>query len=796
MAFNSPTKRADITGLGDDPVWHPYIGVSPEGLSERLARRFSAATRPKDQGPRRIVPNADTAPALLLATSITSKHPAGQANLSESAPASLVQFRNPFGPSVTSQQQPELLLPPEKVHPQASSSDDADTRRPATSTDSTDFDGFHNGSLLYPKRRAVSTPFPPLAKSTGTILTSSRVHDRRNITDSNIFRRPPTAPQAGIPSVTSDLIGPRRKAFSSFSQDYKVDMSHLQNIGSRPFTSDTVPLSRLQGTLRQRPKRHSIAASDPASTVIGSDDTHIFTSGEEDETEFLSDTAFDSIRTHVTTSSNSGLYTPRIQTIFDKDFPSSTAEKSSSISVLKPRGSLVSPTLGKCHCESDVDTTSIPISAPVPDEASGPRDNGSIVSFPSDLTDDEDSRSLLAELPSELSSSSTQLQPLTTSLTSHGVCHKSEIFPSDKPVTSLNLRQSIEHDTRGFTDEMLDSGPKMNIFDWSEQPRSDREAAGSDGRPRTVHGKHAPDVRGSRTTGRKATSTLHLRSQSVPVTRDTPAANEQRQTSGKFGTWGLGSKGVSEDWDSDFDFEDADESTTSETIKPSKTVPRRGMIVPQAIMERQASLHGQFGQVQELTLLVEELKRLRHQGSFLKIVRGPSSELWKEAEGIVNLATLDDDHHNHSPPGSPSSLTFSFEESEGDSSNTNDPWKRTSGGSWMVSLSEHSNSRPTTSPNQEVPIKPNSVLDLIYQQRDSDDSTFTDAHLTRPKKLPFDTQSLRDLVVRAGVVTRALKDVIRKAEGVTTEPKETMHLSDPPFSRIFDLSTSLEACTN
>jgi hypothetical protein len=273
------------------------------------------------------------------------------------------------------------------------------------------------------------------------------------------------------------------------------------------------------------------------------------------------------------------------------------------------------------------------------------------------------------------------------------------------------------------------------------------------------------------------------------VAREPTISNESRQSSGKFGTWGLGSKGVSEDWDSDFEFEDKDETTMSENIHPSKGINRQSVIVPEAIMERQASLHGQFGHVQELTLLVEELKRLRHQASFLDIVRGPSNELWKEAEGIVDLATLNDDDNNHSPPRSPSSLTFSFDDSEGESSNMNDPWKRVSGDSWRASLSENSSTRLTTSPSPDQPVlstKANSVLDLIYQQRLPHDPTSIDSHLPRSKKLPFDTQSLRDLVVRAGVVTRALKEVVRKAEGVTNGSEENTHPSHPPFSRIFE----------
>jgi hypothetical protein len=549
-------------------------------------------------------------------------------------------------------------------------------------------------------------------------------------------------------------------------------------------------LSTFQGSIRQRPKRHSTAASDPASTVIGSDDTRIFTSGEEDETDFLSDTAFDSIRTHVTTNSNSGLHSPRVETIFDKDLPVGVVDEGF-LHLKHPSAKeiFVSRPFEQSHHRPNPILPPIPVSIPVPrDEYM--HEGESRISFPSDLTDDEDTRSLVAALPGETIRQNGQLNYPNLSMKSPDRAYACDVlFAHDRPELSLDLTKS---DSQSLTREAFDFCPKMNIFDWSEQPRNDREISGTEARPRTVHGKHGPEARGSRAPGRKAPNTLHLRSQSVPVSRDSTNINETRQTSGKFGTWGLGSKGVSEDWDSDFEFDDADESTISESMKPTKNVARRGMIVPRAIMERQASLHGQFGQVQELTLLVEELKRLRHQASFLDIVRGSSNELWKEAEGIVNLATLDDEDNGHSSPGSPSSLTFSFDDSEEESSNTNEPSKRASGESWRASLSEQLGPNQTAADlgHRDFSTKAHSVLDLIYQQRMSHDSSFINSHLPRSKKLPFDTRSLRDLVVRAGAVTRALKEVIRKAEGVAPEPDETMHHPAPPFSRIFNQSSN------
>ncbi|KAF7595413.1 hypothetical protein BBP40_006033 [Aspergillus hancockii] len=785
LLTNATVPPTDIGASSDGIAWRPYLASTLDGLSDRLARRLSTTARPKEYGLRRILPSADTIPALLLATFVVNKDPQTLVISQETNPVSPVQFRDPFKSSDTPQKSRTSLASEEMNCDQLISAED-DTKPQVITPVNADAQSSRNTPLVRSKRRAISTHLPTLTKSEGTILVSPRSHARRNITDPSIFRRPPTTLHAEA-LMASGIMGSRRKIAPSY---FHTDISYLRDTGQRPLTSDGVTFaSTFQGSACQRPKRHSIAASDPASTVIGSDDTRIFTSGEEDETDFLTDNAFDSIRTHMTTDSNSGVHSPRVENIFDRDLTLGFADEGAlHLKHLSPNEAFVSRPFEN---RSNLVLTPISVSVPVPHEEDM-HEGESRISFPSDLTDDEDTCSLVAALPGETISRNGQSKFPNLTLNSHERAYARDVlFAHGRPALPLDLTQSDSH---SFTNEAFDFCPKMNIFDWSEQPRNDREVSGTDARPRTVHGKHGPEARGSRAPGRKAPNTLHLRSQSVPVSRENTATNETRQTSGKFGTWGLGSKGVSEDWDSDFEFDDPapDECTISESMKPTKNVTRRGMIVPQAIMERQASLHGQFGQVQELTLLVEELKRLRHQASFLDIARESSHELWKEAEGIVNLATLDDEDNGHSPPGSPSSLTFSFDDSEGESSNTNDPSKRTSGESWRASLSEHLGPNQTAADpgHKELSTKATSVLDLIYQQRMSHDSSFINSHPQRLKKLPFDTQSLRDLVVRAGAVTRALKEIIRKAEGVAPEPDETKHHSIPPFSRIFNQSSN------
>ncbi|KAH2466128.1 hypothetical protein KXV71_002568 [Aspergillus fumigatus] len=780
----------------EEGAWQPYLRPSLEGVTERLARRLSTVTRPKEQTLRRILPSPDALPALLLATSITVKEPAINITSNEFAPASPVQFRDPF----KLDDPPHARDAPSVVESNSGPSSivlEADPRSPEKGSSAAASKQSNSGPPVWSRRRAASTSFSELPNSKAATSVSRRLHGKRNITDPNIFRRPPDTFKAGYPNfLTAKIMRSRRSVTPSYLREYRAELGRCRDYGNRPLTSDAIALSASQNaffrasdltflwSVRQRPRRHSIAASDPASSAIGSEDTRIFTSGDEDESDFLTDTAFDSIRTHFTIGSISGSRGLRIETMFDKNSVESLANHEITIEALEPRGPRMPDGLTSAKCDMGIDSDAVSGSTPRTREIAELDDSeDNRISFPSDLSEDEDARSTVAALPGETNSPfifprsplvASNFYPEGNDIRAH--VHSNSSHASDEAFALDELRS--------VSQESLGSCRKMNIFDWSEQSRSDRDASRIDERPRTVHGKNGPEFRGSRAPGRRAPNSLHLRSQSVPVAREPATASESRQTSGKFGTWGLGSKGVSEDWDSDFEFDDAE--VDNENMRPSRTSSRRGMIVPAAILERQASLHGQFGQVQELTLLVEELKRLRHRASFLNIVQGPSSELWQEAEGIVNLATLDDEENNDSPPRSPTSLTFSFDDSEGESSNLADPSKRTSGDSWRASLSEKL--PPNLNISCDTSAKAKSVLDLIYQQR-SQDPALRGPHCSRSKKLPFDTQSLRDLVIRAGVVTRALKEVIRKEEGVITTPDDKAQSSDLPFSRIFDQPT-------
>lgn len=759
--------------LDKQKQWVPFFLPKAGKLAERLSRRFSSATASKVQSVRQIVSDQGALPALVMADFISPNTATPREE--RSMPSTPIEFRNPFQPAVSepAPEQPVALEPsPDKpCHRHSYSVNDVEPKVIMANTvtaHGTPIMGLvRGGSLKRVKGRTFSIPRSEISTQEKEVVSpaSPEPEQRRNVTDPSMFCAPCSNSQPGWALSALERrsqVGPR-----SVSQDYNVGLGSRG--GGRQMASDAVALSAWQqasrherpgyGSLRRRPKGFSISCSDPASTVIGSDDTRVFTSCDEYETDVMSD-YWDSVRTRETTTS--GLKGLRIETMFDKAGASLVNEEATTLESLLPRGSFAARALDK-----DPELFADPLLSSPPLSQAPRLENPSLQA---DLSDD-DALSMIGALPGD------DRDYFPSSLT------QSLAKFAEQPESHFGPTKNMSGSFVGALESNVNK--KTNIFDWSEQTRPDRESSDFETRPRTMQGKQGVVDRNSRAVCRKAPSTVHLRSQSVPVASELPIS-ESRQTSGKFGTWGLGSKGVSEDWDSDFDFEESEETPIAENKVIAEPDPnRKSMTVPKAILERQASLRGQFGQVQELTLLVEELKRLRHQANVLGVVNGPSSELWAEAEQIVNLATIDDEEDTRSPPGSPSSLTFSFDESDDDGLNTSS--KRNSEVSWDVSRGESVDSTLPLARLAKHSPKSKSVLDILqpdhgHQEPGSTIDEFEFA--SRAKKLPFDTSSLKNLVVRAGVVTRALKEVIRKADGVATSPQDLPQ--DPPFRRIFD----------
>lgn len=591
------------------------------------------------------------------------------------------------------------------------------------------------------------------------------------------------------------------------------NMSSPQEPSSQSPLSVTYPLS--QSIPKTRPHRFSSAPSEPGSTLLGSDnDNSRLLSGDEDDIDARSETIYDSTRTGATGSSHSGMRRPPIDTIFDESPPPRLPSNPKLVALqdLLQKHSFDEHDLIEHRAVVEEEhEVSTPVRRIVPCKEEG---------SPTPLHNTSE-----IFLSPEASSSPTNAELKTASPLSENVDPdlNDELWAIDNPnklhAKPLNERRpslqsgdgspvgSLRRPHAGAPRRResppasgLDQSSKSNIFEWSEQPSTDRDSSrGGSPRPSTVHGRQMKDMRGSRVNGRRGPSALHLRSQSVPVPKD--MASRHNNNSSKLDSWVLGNKGPSEDWDGDFEFDEAS-NTPKQALASGDHMPpsaASGMLVPRAILERQASVHGQFGQVKELTLLVEELKRLQQQAAGLGIMEGQSVELWKEAEGIINLATLDDEEQELFPPRSPLSPSFDFDLFDDDSPSIR--VRRKSGISQskderlrlVDDSSESQNSSrpsqelsgletpPSTRPRKESSAKAKSVLETIYQQRSHHDPALLDAPLAQ-RKLPFDTTSLKDLVTRAGVVTRALKEIVRRADTGSDTPEQMPSTPrDPPF---------------
>ncbi|KAK4697473.1 hypothetical protein P7C71_g604, partial [Lecanoromycetidae sp. Uapishka_2] len=583
-------------------------------------------------------------------------------------------------------------------------------------------------------------------------------------------------------------------------------------------SSVSVTSPRSQSVFKTRPHRFSSAPSEPGSTLLGSDnDNSRLLSGDEDDMDARSETIYDSTRTGATGSSHSGMRRPPIDTIFDESPPPRLPSNPKLMALqdllqkqsFDERDLLEHP--AAVEEEHDVST---PVRAVVPCKE---EDSPTPMHTTSEIFLSPEISSSPANPPLELRSASSPVENVDLDLDDelwaidgldklHGQSRE-DLEPSfdgvdGSPVGSLRRPNARGHRRRDSPPASgLDQMSKSNIFEWSEQQSTDRESSHGDSpRPSTVHGRQTKDLRGSRVSGRRGPSALHLRSQSVPVPKD--MASRHNNNPSKLDSWILGNKGPSEDWDGDFEFDEASNTpkqapSNGEHIRPSAS---SGMLVPRAILERQASVHGQFGQVKELTLLVEELKRLQQQAGSLGIMEGQSVELWKEAEGIINLATLDDEEQDLFPPRSPLSPSFDFDlfdeespsnrvrrksgisQSKEERSRLVDESSESQNSSRPSQESSGMETSPSTRPRKESSAKAKSVLETIYQQRSHQDPTLLDAPLAQ-RKLPFDTTSLKDLVIRAGVVTRALKEIVRRAENGsdTPEPMAPTPPRDPPY---------------
>ncbi|KAF2452417.1 hypothetical protein BDY21DRAFT_406967 [Lineolata rhizophorae] len=418
--------------------------------------------------------------------------------------------------------------------------------------------------------------------------------------------------------------------------------------------------------------RYSLAPSEQTSTLVNSSDNEArgLGSGDEDDTDFQSESIFDSLRTR-TTRSTSGPRGPRIETIFDASPPRSvTDSNATTVRELLPKGTSRESTMGvKGHSiAEEEESLSTPVKTIIPQKRDENLPSLSRARSPSPFANDMPSSP--PEVSHALYLGTLPYDALQEDDTKWSFEEEDDDFPAATTphiATPLMLKRSSaqlinnsssssSNSPTAFYSDHIENHARRSLYDWAEQPPPDKLAGNrSPPRPRTVHGKKDTSARGSRPVGRRGPSALHARSQSVPVVPDLDGKREGVVTN-KFGTWGIGSKGVSEDWDDDFDFDDSNEAKQHNANNDDDE--RRidsgvAMVVPATIRQRQTNVLANIGLLKEWGMLIEELKDLRIRAVSLGLVSGAElqTDLWKEVDGMIDLA----DHNSNDRPNLPRS---------------------------------------------------------------------------------------------------------------------------------------------
>lgn len=651
--------------------------------------------------------------------------------------------------------------------------------------------------------RNTSSPLPPLSPLSGFNMDLGRMGPSP---PSNDQQRSLTSPMSMVTIPSPSLTTARDKSMAR-------SLSHFIH-------------------QQYRPQRLSeVAGSDRASTLVGSDNENREFVSSEDELDFPSDSAFDSIRTGATRS----LRTPNspLEHMFDESPPSSSSKarpfmildisanaefRDANNRIVEEDENMATP-IRDMRLSAEDGRTPTKIASKMSSAKATPSSPTFSVtakefdrlSVEADEEEEEEEEDWTQD--DDYAVISSPLSPPSCSMRSRHLSPPMRPALADLTKSGSSSGNAIPSDLR----------PK-SVFDWSEPSVVEKtDMMGNSPRPKTVHGKRILDGRGGRTVGRRGPTAHHVRSQSVPIVPDVTCHREQTNLAPKFGTWGLGAKGVSEDWDNDFEFdnEDADDSANGESNVSNST-----MLVPPAIQASQANVVGHVGQIREFCLLVEDLKRLRGLAREKGLLDEPPAGLWREAEGIIALAVPDDEDLTLSPPRSPISNSFDYESVDE---------KYRDGGFDIDELSSpraasfSSNARPNGrahdgyatrrrsffSPENDIfgptvsqrggaeqsqstyaSHQHNSknstevarfVMEHIHQHRAYSEPP-CDTQTELPKKMPFDTTSLRDLVHRASTISRTLAEIIRKADALTQSPirnRQDDRDSSPAFTRVF-----------
>ncbi|KAI9151801.1 hypothetical protein HJFPF1_09012 [Paramyrothecium foliicola] len=693
-----------------------------------------------------------------------------------------------------------------------------------------------SGSLRRPKRggdsrmgnkRTVSEPLSSLQPTADQGISNASVNPMHPEVSTGMQG-------SALDSATNFQSAPRKRNSSSplpplpRLSTFHVDLSRLGSSGgvtnhvTRPYqasgssTSSTI-MSQFRASLNDRP---------PPTTSDNLDaDTRGFTSGDDDDTDFKSDTMFDSLRT-VASGRVRAVETP-LESVYDESPPSTAGNsktKRLSIQEILGKGwdednrimeedeSLPTPIIASFRAgntdPSHAMYTRFSLDTDTNESLPTGRDFGRL-SMDDDFDDDwarDDEVPYNALSPPSKGSS----------VNSRG------INPNVRLALANISGNSLPEPNRP---EISSDRPLSHLFDWSEPSTLEKQdVAGRSPRPKTSYAKQGTDPRGGRSTLRKGPTPTHVRSQSVPVVHD-PSEETNKPTGAKYGTWGMATKTVSEDWDDDFEFGG---STAGHDGKGGSDL----FAVPEAIRATQPSVKAHSGQIRELSLLVNDLKRLCRHARDMDILNGPQKGLWKEAEGIIALASPDEDSMDGDNESSSSFGSDDFDVSD----HLDDSFDSTSidkldaafdgrepimsktavvrerhssrrrsvfspdddifgGGSAVADDGPHTDrpSRPRTpdtryQKSQDVTSIMRSVMETMHQNA-ATEAQSNSRHTNN--RVHFDTNSLKALVKRAGDLRDALSDMVRRADQITQSPVRTprheRHVdSSPAFTRVFD----------
>ncbi|KAI9722266.1 MAG: hypothetical protein M1812_001738 [Candelaria pacifica] len=656
------------------------------------------------------------------------------------------------------------------------------------------------------KRRDTSDPpFSIGARSTSSANDSPIAKSSHHANGSNIDK-PLNSTESGFDS-SALLPSPSSPSLAAVSRSAEAHSREPSALQSSPLDSRGL-----------RPYSLSVGLSDRAETLVGSDsETRGFASGDEDDMDFRSETIFDSLRTG-TTRSTSGARGQRIETIFDESPRNSLSkDQLATLEDLLPKGKFQDNDIEmdwKRSIVEEDESMSTPMKGtrqhegglPTRAKANGvfpkqnvPKASRSQFPMPADSTTNQwDPHDIRVEKGDW---SFTEGQEENWDLSEDDVSSQYQLSSPQSAQRSFGspFPNFMEESSPQLPKEQGDRLSKTNLFDWSEQPSTEKTSLdGSSPRPKTVHGKQGDDGRGSRSSGRKRPSALHVRSQSVPVVPESGTKREHSNSKVKFGTWGLGSKVVSEDWNEDFEFESFDDIGANDgNDHGSRAIKDQHMFVPQTIKERQASVLGHLGLVREFALHVEDIKRLRALASSKDILNGPGADKWKEADGIINLATLDDEEQEILPPHSPSSPDFDFDlfDEDPDLGLPDTRNRHTStflhndgtepvnaGESYSQELSKHDDSLISklspSRPRKDSTAFARNVIETMHQQRSPSDPLLSTTASQPQKKMPFDTTTLKDLVIHVGGLKKTLAELLRNSENIPLSPNQGLDKYD------------------